>query len=120
MLRFRVRLANCAPAKTLELEMAATATVAAMFGLKCVIYMGAVDCERQALNVYRMKMLGAEVVSVHAGQKTLKEAKKPCEIILYPDTPHGFNADYRPSYRKDKAEDGWKRLQEWFKKNGVA
>ena len=52
----------------------ATATVAAMFGMKCVIYMGAVDCERQALNVYRMKMLGAEVVAVHAGQKTLKEA----------------------------------------------
>jgi tryptophan synthase beta chain len=52
----------------------ATATVAAMFGLKCVIYMGAVDCERQALNVFRMKMLGAEVVSVQAGQQTLKEA----------------------------------------------
>jgi tryptophan synthase beta chain len=52
----------------------ATATVSAMFGLKCVIYMGEVDCERQALNVYRMKMLGAEVVSVTAGQKTLKEA----------------------------------------------
>ena len=52
----------------------ATATVAAMFGLKCVIYMGAVDCQRQELNVYRMKMLGAEVVPVHAGQKTLKEA----------------------------------------------
>jgi len=52
----------------------ATATVAAMFGLKCVIYMGEVDCARQALNVYRMKMLGAEVTSVTAGQKTLKEA----------------------------------------------
>jgi tryptophan synthase beta chain len=52
----------------------ATATVAAMFGFQCVVYMGAVDCERQALNVYRMKMLGAEVVPVHAGQKTLKEA----------------------------------------------
>ena len=52
----------------------ATATVSAMFGFKCVIYMGAVDCERQALNVYRMKMLGAEVVSVKAGQQTLKEA----------------------------------------------
>jgi tryptophan synthase beta chain len=52
----------------------ATATVAAMFGLQCVIYMGAVDCERQALNVYRMKMLGAEVVPVKAGQQTLKEA----------------------------------------------
>src|SRR6266581_1362794 len=52
----------------------ATATVAAMFGLKCVIYMGAVDCQRQALNVFRMKMLGAEVVPVKAGQQTLKEA----------------------------------------------
>jgi tryptophan synthase beta chain len=52
----------------------ATATVAAMFGLKCVVYMGAVDCKRQELNVYRMKMLGAEVVSVKAGQQTLKEA----------------------------------------------
>jgi tryptophan synthase beta chain len=52
----------------------ATATVAAMFGLECVVYMGAVDCERQALNVFRMKMLGAEVVSVKAGQQTLKEA----------------------------------------------
>ncbi len=52
----------------------ASATVAAMFGMKCVIYMGAVDCQRQELNVYRMKMLGAEVVPVNAGQKTLKEA----------------------------------------------
>ena len=52
----------------------ATATVAAMFGLKCVIYMGEVDCRRQELNVFRMKMLGAEVVLVTAGQKTLKEA----------------------------------------------
>ncbi len=52
----------------------ATATVSAMFGLQCVIYMGQVDCERQALNVFRMKMLGAEVVPVAAGQKTLKEA----------------------------------------------
>jgi tryptophan synthase beta chain len=52
----------------------ATATVAAMFGLKCVVYMGAVDCERQELNVFRMKMLGAEVVPVKAGQQTLKEA----------------------------------------------
>jgi tryptophan synthase beta chain len=52
----------------------ASATVAAMFGLECVVYMGAVDCERQSLNVARMKMLGATVVPVEAGQKTLKEA----------------------------------------------
>ena len=52
----------------------ATATVAARFGLECVIYMGAVDMERQALNVTRMRLLGAKVVPVTAGQKTLKEA----------------------------------------------
>ncbi|MEX1117525.1 MAG: tryptophan synthase subunit beta [Terrimicrobiaceae bacterium] len=52
----------------------ATATVAARFGLKCVIYMGAVDMERQALNVSRMRFLGADVVAVTAGQATLKEA----------------------------------------------
>ncbi len=52
----------------------ATATVAAMFGAECVIYMGAVDAERQALNVYRMRLLGAEVRRVTAGQQTLKEA----------------------------------------------
>jgi tryptophan synthase beta chain len=52
----------------------ATATVAAMFGLECVVYMGALDCERQALNVARMSMLGATVVPVTAGQQTLKEA----------------------------------------------
>ena len=39
------------------------------------------------------------------------------EFVIYPDTPHGFNADYRPSYRKDAADDGWKRATAWFKKN---
>jgi tryptophan synthase beta chain len=52
----------------------ATATVAARFGCECVVYMGAVDMERQALNVARMKFLGAKVVTVTAGQATLKEA----------------------------------------------
>jgi tryptophan synthase beta chain len=52
----------------------ASATVAARLGLKCVVYMGAVDVERQAINVFRMKLLGAEVVPVHSGSKTLKDA----------------------------------------------
>ena len=52
----------------------ATATVAAMFGMECAIYMGEVDMARQALNVYRMRLLGAKVVGVSAGQRTLKEA----------------------------------------------
>ena len=50
----------------------------------------------------------------------LKAAGKTAEIVIYPDTPHGFNADYRPTYRKDAAEDGWKKMLAWFKKNGVA
>lgn len=52
----------------------ASATVAARFGLKCVVYMGAVDIERQKINVYRMKLLGAEVIPVTSGSKTLKDA----------------------------------------------
>ncbi|MGH8459957.1 MAG: tryptophan synthase subunit beta, partial [Nevskiales bacterium] len=52
----------------------ATATVAARLGLKCVVYMGAEDIQRQAPNVFRMKLLGAEVVPVHSGSKTLKDA----------------------------------------------
>lgn len=52
----------------------ATATIAARFGMECVVYMGAEDMRRQAANVYRMKLLGAQVVSVEAGSKTLKDA----------------------------------------------
>ena len=52
----------------------ATATVCAKFGIKCVVYMGEVDVERQKLNVYRMKMLGAEVIPVSSGSRTLKDA----------------------------------------------
>ena len=52
----------------------ASATIAARLGLKCVVYMGAEDVQRQSPNVYRMKLLGAEVVPVHSGTKTLKDA----------------------------------------------
>src|SRR5207253_6950673 len=52
----------------------ATATACALFGLECLVYMGEVDVERQALNVFRMKLLGAEVVTVTSGSRTLKDA----------------------------------------------
>ena len=52
----------------------ATATACRVFGLDCVVYMGALDVERQALNVYKMKLLGARVVPVYSGSKTLKDA----------------------------------------------
>lgn len=54
-----------------------------------------------------------------AGAKGNKAAKAS-EFVVYPQAPHAFNADYRPSYRKDAAEDGWKRALEWFKTHGVA
>ncbi len=52
----------------------ATATICARLGLECIVYMGAVDVERQSLNVYRMKLMGATVIPVHSGSKTLKDA----------------------------------------------
>ena len=72
------------------------------------------------LGLYGGADQGIPVETVERMRKALKEARKTGEIIVYPDTPHAFHADYRPSYRKDKAEDGWKRLLDWFKKYGVA
>lgn len=50
----------------------------------------------------------------------LKAAHKHCEFVVYPDTPHAFFADYRPSYRPEPAKDGWARMLAWFKAHGVA
>jgi len=58
--------------------------------------------------------------TVEQMRAALKASNSPSEIVVYPNTPHGFHADYRPSYRKEQAEDGWKRLREWFKRYGVA
>lgn len=55
--------------------------------------------------------------TVEQMQKALKDNGKPSEIKLYPDTPHAFHADYRPSYRREQAQDGWARLLEWLKKS---
>lgn len=49
----------------------------------------------------------------------LKSMNKPSEIIIYEGMPHAFHADYRPTYRKETAEDAWRRMLEWFKKHGV-
>ena len=62
---------------------------------------------------------GIPVETVEQMRKALKAGGNTSEIVLYPDTPHAFFADYRPSYRKEQAEDGWKRLQAWFKQHGV-
>jgi carboxymethylenebutenolidase len=47
-------------------------------------------------------------------------AARVSSFVVYPEAPHAFHADYRPSFRKEPAEDGWKRAQAWFQQHGVA
>ncbi len=64
---------------------------------------------------------GIPPAAVEEMRAALKVAgKTKSEIIVFPDTPHGFNADYRPTYRKAQADDGWAKMTAWFKANGVA
>jgi len=72
------------------------------------------------LGLYGEADQGIPVDTVEKMRAALKAADKPGEIVLYPQGPHGFHADYRPSYRKEMADDGWKRLLDWFKKYGAA
>lgn len=72
------------------------------------------------LGLYGGADQGIPVSTVEKMKEELKDSKTATEIHVYPDTPHAFYADYRPSYRKEQADDGWKRMLEWFKKNGVS
>ncbi len=80
----------------------------------------AAELKAPVLGLYGGADTGIPNDTVEKMQQALKDAKQPSQIVLYPDTPHGFHADYRPTYRKDKAEEGWKRLVAWFKDHGVA
>jgi carboxymethylenebutenolidase len=72
------------------------------------------------LGLYGGADQGIPVTQVDEMRAALKAAGKKSEIIVYPDTPHGFNADYRPSYRADQAKDGWNKTLAWFKSHGAA
>jgi carboxymethylenebutenolidase len=78
------------------------------------------DLNAPVLGLYGGADQGIPLEAVNRMRDALRAAKKPGDIIVYPDTPHGFNADYRPSYRKEAAEDGWNRLRSWFVLYGVA
>ncbi|MCC5657215.1 dienelactone hydrolase family protein [Nostoc sp. XA010] len=71
------------------------------------------------LGLYGGKDTGIPVDTVEQMRDRLKSSSSKSEIIVYPDAPHAFFADYRPSYREKDAKDGWKRLLAWFKENGV-
>jgi carboxymethylenebutenolidase len=72
------------------------------------------------LGLYGGADAGISVAQIEQMRAALKAAGKPSEIVVYPDTPHGFNADYRPSYRPEAAKDSWKRMRDWFAAHGVA
>ena len=74
------------------------------------------------LGLYGGADTGIPLDSVEAMKTALaagSAAAKASQFVVYPDTPHAFHADYRPSYRKEAAQDGWKRLTQWLKANGV-
>ena len=72
------------------------------------------------LGLYGGKDQGIPLDTVDRMRDALKKAGNPSEIIVYPEAGHGFFADVRPSYRKEDAEDAWKRLLAWFRKHGAA
>lgn len=81
--------------------------------------------EVKQMNAPVLGLYGGADESITASQidairAAIKAAGKSSEIVVYPNTPHAFNADYRPSYRPKEAKDGWARMLAWFHKNGVA
>ncbi len=71
------------------------------------------------LGLYGGQDTGIPLKTVEQMRDELKSSRCKSEIIVYPDAPHAFFADYRPSYRQKEAKDGWQRLLAWFKQHGV-
>jgi carboxymethylenebutenolidase len=78
---------------------------------------GQIECP--LLGLYGGQDQGISVESVRQAEAKAKAAHKIIDIVIYPDAPHGFHADYRPSYRQADAEDAWKRMLTWFHRFGV-
>ncbi len=78
------------------------------------------DLKAPVLGLYGGADAGIPLESVEKMRSAIQAANKSAEIVVYPDTPHGFYADYRPTYRETHAEDGWKRLLAFFKAHGVS
>jgi carboxymethylenebutenolidase len=72
------------------------------------------------LGLYGGADTGIPVADVEKARDAARAAGKTVEIVVYPDTPHAFHADYRPSYREGPAKDGWDKMLAWFKRYGVA
>jgi carboxymethylenebutenolidase len=79
----------------------------------------AADVKEPVLGLYGAEDQGIPVDQVKQIEAALKSANKTAEFKIYPGAPHGFHADYRPSYRQEAADDAWKSMTAWFKKYGV-
>jgi carboxymethylenebutenolidase len=79
----------------------------------------AAELKAPVLGLYGGKDQGIPLEDVEKMRAALAAAKQPSEIVVFPEAPHGFNADYRPSYREAEARDGWARCLAWFRSNGV-
>ena len=80
----------------------------------------AADLKAPVLGLYGGADQGIPVATIDRMKEACRAAGKTCEFVVYPDAPHAFHADYRPSYRAEPAQDGWRRLQDWFRQHGVA
>jgi carboxymethylenebutenolidase len=80
----------------------------------------AADLKAPVLGLYGGADQGIPVATIDRMKEACRAAGKTCEFVVFPDAPHAFHADYRPSYRAEPARDGWKRLQDWFRQHGVA
>ena len=77
------------------------------------------EMKAPVLGLYGEADQGIPVAQVEAIKAALQAAGKKAEFKIYPGAPHGFHADYRPSYRKDAADDAWDQSMAWFKANNV-
>jgi carboxymethylenebutenolidase len=80
----------------------------------------AAELKAPVLGLYGGADAGIPLDTVEKMRAACAAANKTCEIVVYPEAPHAFHADYRPSYRAEPAKDGWARLLAWLKQHGVA
>jgi len=79
----------------------------------------ATELKAPVLGLYGGADPGIPVSTIEQMKQACQAADKTCEFVVYPDAPHAFHADYRPSYRAEAAKNGWQRMQAWFKGHGV-
>jgi carboxymethylenebutenolidase len=77
------------------------------------------ELKAPVLGLYGGQDQGIPLADVDRMRAALAASKSPSEIVVYPDAPHGFNADYRPSYRPSEARDAWDKCLQWFRRYGV-